>query len=77
MAQIKDTLAVQERLNDKLKRHFNVTLEEANKDQLYEACVGVVRDELLHQRQAFTQKRMKKRGTLNLTNSLAKHLNLM
>ena len=62
MAQIKDTLTVQERLNDKLKRHFNVTLEEANKDQLYEACVGVVRDELLHQRQAFTQKRMKKRG---------------
>lgn len=62
MAQIKDTLTVQERLNDKLKRHFNVTLEEADKEQIYEACVGVVRDELLHQRQAFTQRRMKKRG---------------
>lgn len=62
MAQIKDTLTVQERLNDKLKRHFNVTLEEANKDQIYEACVSVVRDELLHQRQAFTQRRMEKRG---------------
>ena len=62
MAHIKDTLTVQERLNDKLKRYFNVTLAEADKEQLYNACVGVVRDELLTKRQDFTQKRMKKRG---------------
>ena len=62
MAHIKDTLTAQEKINDKLKRYFNVTLAEANKDQLYNACVGVVRDELLTKRQDFTQKRMKKRG---------------
>jgi len=62
MAHIKDTLTAQEKINDKLKRYFNVTLGEANKEQLYNACVGVVRDELLTKRQDFTQKRMKKRG---------------
>ncbi|MBQ9714942.1 MAG: glycogen/starch/alpha-glucan phosphorylase [Clostridia bacterium] len=62
MAHITDTLTAQDRINDKLKRYFNVTLGEANNDQLYNACVGVVRDELLTKRQDFTQKRMKKRG---------------
>ena len=37
MAHIKDTLTAQEKINDKLKRYFNVTLGEANKDQLYNA----------------------------------------
>ncbi len=62
MPQITNSLTAQERINDKLKRYFNITLAEATKEQLYNACAAVVRDELLTKRNAFSHRRHEKKG---------------
>ena len=52
MTSIKDTATVLEKINDKLKRYFNIQITEATKQQLYNACAAVVRDILLEKRNA-------------------------
>ena len=62
MPQITNSLTAQERINDKLKRYFNITMAEANTEQLYNACEAVVRDEILTKRNAFSHSRHEKKG---------------
>ena len=57
MTSIKDTATVLEKINDKLKRYFNIQITEATKQQLYNACAAVVRDILLEKRNAFSHRR--------------------
>ncbi len=62
MASNKDTAVVLEKINDKLKRYFNVEAAEATKEQLYNACAAVVRDILLEKRNTFSHNRHVKNG---------------
>ena len=62
MTSIKDTATVLEKINDKLKRYFNIQITEATKQQLYNACAAVVRDILLEKRNAFSHRRHLKNG---------------
>lgn len=62
MAATKDNLTIQEQINDKLKRYFNITLNEATKNQLYYASASVVRDFLLTKRNEFSHRRHLKKG---------------
>ena len=62
MTSILDTATALEKINDKLKRYFNIHITEATKQQLYNACAAVVRDILLEKRNAFSHRRHLKNG---------------